>query len=498
MSVSWRLIRHCLFGLELTSSGRFIHFIASFSFVAKFREDHDLALEDEIHTVLSAQSTPSSLSKTADGEEKTYEDLQDEMVEKLSEKRASTRMVGLTRLIDELQLNVDYDFVSQRLETLEMYLLASVKKGDSSEVALACRALSLMALTLGTESDRFVSNATPILAEYLRNFSKSPSSRGYIAQCIGFMNFIGSPSDQDTLQAMGILFDQLRTLNLPEQVAIACWEAWGLLASTLPTSRLAGDILTLHFPHLLKYLDHESIDVKTAAGECIALLWEAKQEIEAERALEESPDNAEAPPAPGDELDHVDDAGLDDLPPLPGPMVPSQSQSALPSGTPDAAADQPMMDFSADFVLSGSTRSPSIQARKRPMKQLPTGAPKLVQQASSTSSTSSAGASSSTTGLTIDEPALISIFSSLAKDAGRSMSKKERATQKKNFREFLRTVEDGEVPDETIKIEKSRHEFSGWAHILQLDAIRDVVGKGLNSHFVHNETIQEIFDLFSE
>lgn len=49
-----------------------------------------------------------------------------------------------------------------------------------------------------------------------------------------------------------------------------------------------------------------------------------------------------------------------------------------------------------------------------------------------------------------------------------------------------------------MKIEKSRHSFSGWVHIKQLQAIREVLGKGLNVHFVHNELIAEIFDLFIE
>jgi hypothetical protein len=39
---------------------------------------------------------------------------------------------------------------------------------------------------------------------------------------------------------------------------------------------------------------------------------------------------------------------------------------------------------------------------------------------------------------------------------------------------------------------------SGWAQILQLDAIRDTLNKGLNTHFVQNPLLAEIFDLFIE
>ena len=97
-----------------------------------------------------------------------------------------------------------------------------------------------------------------------------------------------------------------------------------------------------------------------------------------------------------------------------------------------------------------------------------------------------------------DLNALIAKLSALATDSSRFRGKKERATQRKSFRDILRTVEDGDVPDEQLKIEKSRHSFSGWAHIKQLNAVRDVLGKGLNVHFGQNETLRDIFDLYIE
>lgn len=426
-------------------------------------------------------------------------------------------MVALTRLIDQLQTNVDYDFVSGRLDTLEMYLLSSLKKGDASEVTLVCRALSLMSITLGAESDRLVSNLKGPLLEFLKNSSKSPSGRAAVAEAIGFVWFIGSSNDQDTLEVMNLLVEQLRLTTLPEAVATACWESFALLASTLPTHKLVGREMTQHLTMLIKYLEHDSIDVKTAAGECIALLWEAKQEVEAEAAAEQ-PSAAAA-------------AGDDEMAPF------GLGEAAVPVASTKSSAvddDEPMAELDPAFALSGDTRSPAMAPQKRP----------FLQAAASSSS------SSSSTGVVIDEAELIDKFSSLAKDSGRYQSKKVRATQKKSFREFLRTVEvriitrpthtpqrrmvchaaiaidgvcivfdlvallllvvvcvcvtpsprmqDGDGPSESLKIEKSRHEFSGWSQIIQLDAIRDVIGKGLNTHFVYNETLREIFDLFIE
>jgi hypothetical protein len=38
----------------------------------------------------------------------------------------------------------------------------------------------------------------------------------------------------------------------------------------------------------------------------------------------------------------------------------------------------------------------------------------------------------------------------------------------------------------------------GWSSIIQLEAMRDIIGKGLNMHFAHNATLAEIFDLYIE
>lgn len=377
-------------------------------------------------------------------------------------------MSAMSRLIDDLQLSVQYDFVSGRVDTLVQYLLSSVRKGDSAEVALATHALALVSVTLGAESEKLAADAAPALAEYLRNASKSGAGRAAVATALGLLTFMGSASDQDTRATMGTLVDHLQLATVPAPLAAAAWEAWGLLASTLPTAVLAGEVRDQSMTRLIEFTEHEEIDVKTAAGECIALIWEAKQTIDAEVA-EAQGDDEEA-----EEGDAADE--LDELPMLP--------ESAVPTVTSTTPADA-TVDVDPAFALSASTRSPALQARKRPM-------PKKPSSRATTSSSSSAA-------VVVDQEAdLIARFSDLAKDSGRHQSKKDRALQKRNFREILRTVEDGDVPSESLKIEKSRHEFVGWRHALQLQAMRALLGKGLNTHFVHNETLTEIFDLAIE
>ncbi len=203
-------------------------------------------------------------------------------MEQLAEKRASTRQGALARLIDQLQLGFEFDFLTERLETLQLYLLNSVRKGDSAEVVLACRALQLVSATLGADSEKVLEAATPVLHAFLKNTSKGASGRAATAEALGFLAFIGGTGDKDSLQAMALLLDALQNSgasSVPEAVSVAVWEAWGLLASSLVPSRLAGEVCAAHLATLTRFLDDESTDVKTAAGENIALILEAKQAI---------------------------------------------------------------------------------------------------------------------------------------------------------------------------------------------------------------------------
>jgi hypothetical protein len=51
------------------------------------------------------------------------------------------------------------------------------------------------------------------------------------------------------------------------------------------------------------------------------------------------------------------------------------------------------------------------------------------------------------------------------------------------------------VPSETIKIDKTKHEFEGWAPLIQLAVIREILGEGFQQHIRSNELLRDVFDL---
>jgi hypothetical protein len=76
-------------------------------------------------------------------------------------------------------------------------------------------------------------------------------------------------------------------------------------------------------------------------------------------------------------------------------------------------------------------------------------------------------------------------------------SKKERATQKSNFRDVHRSVEQEESPEFKLQFKNETVVFDTWSKIRQLEAFKIAIGEGLTVHFHNNPLVQECFE-FSE
>ncbi len=81
----------------------------------------------------------------------------------------------------------------------------------------------------------------------------------------------------------------------------------------------------------------------------------------------------------------------------------------------------------------------------------------------------------------------------LATVSTKSIAKKERAIHHAVFRDILHTVEDGDVPSETLVIAKNKIEIAGWAKRVQLYEIKAWLRSGLQRHFKENSILSQIF-----
>jgi len=90
---------------------------------------------------------------------------------------------------------------------------------------------------------------------------------------------------------------------------------------------------------------------------------------------------------------------------------------------------------------------------------------------------------------------MLELLYALAYDKSKTRSRKDKIKQRLPFKEIKAYVEDGEIPFEEIEIKFTKLKFSTWSQIKQLDAFRDILGIGFQTHFEINELLQEIFDV---
>ena len=159
----------------------------------------------------STTSTSSASEAAAGGEtvDSSNGNKLHEAIEGLGEKRSSTRVTALTNFIALLTSAYVPQLLEPQQETLSHLFLASLKKGDSAEAALACHALSLLAVSLPEGNDTVWRAAGEALNDTLRNKSKSIAVRAAATRTYTFLRFLLTEHDDECIDTMTELLTQL-------------------------------------------------------------------------------------------------------------------------------------------------------------------------------------------------------------------------------------------------------------------------------------------------
>ncbi|EFC49150.1 predicted protein [Naegleria gruberi] len=88
---------------------------------------------------------------------------------------------------------------------------------------------------------------------------------------------------------------------------------------------------------------------------------------------------------------------------------------------------------------------------------------------------------------------LVTAMNKVASISTKSVSKKERATQRMNFRNFVNTVEDGDCPVEEMNVSGNVLLFENWDRLVQLVNFKRVLEGGILEHFKFNSNLQLAF-----
>ncbi|XP_067854606.1 interferon-related developmental regulator 2 isoform X2 [Heptranchias perlo] len=83
----------------------------------------------------------------------------------------------------------------------------------------------------------------------------------------------------------------------------------------------------------------------------------------------------------------------------------------------------------------------------------------------------------------------------LATDSNKYRAKTDRRKQRSIFRDVMRSIEDGECLEETIKFGIECLYIDSWVRRRTYDAFKEILGSGVRHHLQHNELLRDIFEL---
>lgn len=211
-------------------------------------------------------------------------------IENASEKSQQTRTQAL-QAINEILLNhVIMDFIAERKVTMIDIIERSLKRGKGIEQALAAKMSAILLVQLQGD-DEVVKVLTPILQSALLDNSADKSARAKCCNSLALLYFLGIDDVGDIIRLCQVLEgifsksylkgDNTQNTATPEEGSLhsAALNAWALMLTLIPSGDVVSLIQTKQILSSVKgimgMLKSQHLDVRTAAGEAIAVLLES-------------------------------------------------------------------------------------------------------------------------------------------------------------------------------------------------------------------------------
>jgi len=259
--------------------------VTSVSGMSDARSVRDLS--DDECTVASVADTEETLVP-----EDNFEDEVKEAIENLSEKSLATRIAALTSLINGLRKRYVCEFLMERKVTMGDSLNKCLRKGKGEEQALSAQLAAILLLQIATADDPEIesiwSELRSTMQLILQDHQSSPNARAACASALGICSFIvgGTEERYSVLNSLETSFKESylkgdsSTPNTTVELAAVhakALHAWNLLLTCVPTN-LVLHLIQTHLPKLPGILESSHVDLRIAAGESIALLYELARE----------------------------------------------------------------------------------------------------------------------------------------------------------------------------------------------------------------------------
>ncbi|OWZ04398.1 Interferon-related developmental regulator protein [Phytophthora megakarya] len=189
--------------------------------------------------------------KWKDEEETEADDLEGAM-EELTEKRDTTKISALEKILTMLRAEVMSERVQSSKVTLTLQTLGCLKKRAKDSSSLALRVLSMVAITLGADEQEFYRD---MLSPVQRIFTDRGDSKIRVeaVYALSIACFVCSPDDDakwELLEVLGSFLvaakdaedDGHDEKEFPEALTIAVMECWAFLVSYFNPSVMIGKV----------------------------------------------------------------------------------------------------------------------------------------------------------------------------------------------------------------------------------------------------------------
>ncbi|XP_057410948.1 interferon-related developmental regulator 2 isoform X2 [Balaenoptera acutorostrata] len=227
------------------------------------------------------------------GQQEDLEEKLKEYVDCLTDKSAKTRQGALESLRLALAAHLLSDFLLERSLTVADALEKCLKKGKGEEQALAAAVLGLLCIQLGPgpKGEELFHSLQPLLVSVLSDSTASPAARLHCASALGLGCYVAATDVQDLVSCLTCLEGVFsRSCGVGGSTApvvpvslqgllCAALQAWALLLTICPSAHISR-ILDRQLPRLPQLLSSESVNLRMAAGETIALLFELTRDLE--------------------------------------------------------------------------------------------------------------------------------------------------------------------------------------------------------------------------
>ena len=214
-----------------------------------------------------------------------------------SEKRSSRREQGLRSLFKAITQYATGDTGREMIENaLDEVILPfcfnGLRGGTSpAEQYASCRVLEATAILLGANQDDYAEGIAQKLIRVVKVTQRAAQVRGAALRALAMAYFICA-TDVDSADGVLDLCEQVcatefRNEVVPPSLRAAALDCWALLSTTIDNVYLAGDNIPgsgdgrglIILPLLNDCLNSTNLDLRCAAGECVALIHEARLDI---------------------------------------------------------------------------------------------------------------------------------------------------------------------------------------------------------------------------